>query len=335
MKILSTTRINLTLVVILVLIFSLSVLLAKVPNTDAAGGYGCFFEFAPFDKQIYQPGETVTIKAVDCGQVSNPQATLIIADGMGDLDLGSPTLNNYENGTNVIYEAAKLPDKNGIAEFNFTIPQSSNTYRYIVLLKSYQTGGYGFSFIFTKPDANKIKISDVQILNPNLHQGDILKIGAKITDGLGNPLPFFNSDVYTNYDGYGFNGGHIQNEIRAYHMSDADRQQYYSTGMVWNWLRIPTSDPFMQLFPGTYLLNITADQGGYPVDNGFEPAQVIGLTYNILGNTTITNETQNVAPSQPAMGAAGLWWDHYGNYLLYGIGAIAAVVVFFVLRRKE
>ncbi|MGI0072876.1 MAG: hypothetical protein ACREA3_03575 [Nitrosotalea sp.] len=43
--------------------------------------------------------------------------------------------------------------------------------------------------------------------------------------------------------------------------------------------------------------------------------------------------TFDAIASQTSMTWGELWWAN-GNYLLYGIGAITAAVVFFVLRRK-
>ncbi|MEO9277695.1 MAG: hypothetical protein ABI340_07980 [Nitrososphaera sp.] len=39
--------------------------------------------------------------------------------------------------------------------------------------------------------------------------------------------------------------------------------------------------------------------------------------------------------SNVSMTTSGLWWDHYGNYVLAGIVAITITVCYFVLRKKE
>ena len=39
--------------------------------------------------------------------------------------------------------------------------------------------------------------------------------------------------------------------------------------------------------------------------------------------------------SATSMTTSGLWWDHYGNYILAGIVAVTLTICFFVLRRKD
>ncbi|TLX82119.1 MAG: hypothetical protein E6L00_04650 [Thaumarchaeota archaeon] len=259
----------------------------------AMGTPMCIFQIRPFDKQIYQPGETIRITAVTCAEFTSlgPE-TVIIADGMADLGPGSTTIGDYEKGKNIIYHESKQVAQNNIVEFNFTIPKSSNTYRYLVLLKPYEPSGTGESFFFTKPDANKIKISDINILTPNVSQEDLLRFGARITDGLGNPLPFFTMDATTNYTGSAFPNYHIENTVNPSWMSGTERQQYFSNAMAWNWLRIPQGKP------GTYSLNITAYTASYLGNNGFQTAQVNGLQYNVLASVVASHpeKTKYVVP---------------------------------------
>lgn len=255
------------------------VLFSTMDNSYAVGGYPCFFTIAPLQKQVYEPGDTVTIRAVHCHPESTDTATIIIADGMADLSLGSNTLEDYENGKNVIYKESKQAGPYGIAEFNFTIPKSSNTYRYIVLLSPGGMGRYDMTTFFTKKDANKIQISDVDIVNPEVKQGDLLKFRMKVTDGLGKPLPFFVAGASSNYTGCG--SYPLESGVDSAHLSDSDRNQYYSTGIVWGWLQIPQGNS------GTYELNLGADSGYV---GGFESAKKGGLSFKVLGNTTIQNE---------------------------------------------
>ncbi|MDE1841650.1 MAG: hypothetical protein KGI09_07190 [Thaumarchaeota archaeon] len=268
-----------TVPIIIVLVFSILVPICAGHQAHASGDYGCGFSLAPLDKVVYSPGDTVTIKAVYC-QARVSTAKIVIADGMVDLNGGSPTLQDYEHGKNVIYENNVQSDQYGAAEVNFTIPQQQNTYRYVIIVSPTGLGGDEFQFFFTKSGAEKIEISDPQILNPTLNQGEILKVGAKITDGLGNPLPFFDFNLVTNYITC-FHDQSLQNNVGSFYMSESERQNYFRTGMVWNWLQVPEGQP------GTYSLNLTADAGD---SKGFDLGRLNGLKYTVTGNTTIKNE---------------------------------------------
>lgn len=183
------------------LLFSVIVAFTFQQISYGSGG-SCCFE-VEIDKTEYMPGETIHILVQSSGNHENSNQTFLLK--ISDITYGP-------DHPDIIYqEQASL--NNGRSELEYEIPQKeSNRYRYLISVES--TIGNDLTTFVTKKGANKIIISDVAVLNPQVKQGENLKIEAKIVDGMGNPIHYLrvttdsevpkeNCDANEGYEAFG------------------------------------------------------------------------------------------------------------------------------------
>lgn len=243
---------------------------------NAIGPYPCFFSFE-MDKVEYSPGDTVTIKAKHCDPNSTEEATLAVADGM-ELDVSpeSPIWQEHMEGKDVLYKETKKAT-NGVAEFQFTIPLNSDSYRYMALLSPGSMGGIDIAYFFSKPGASQIVVSDLRLLKSEVKQGEILNFEAKLTDGLGNPLPYlftiYSSLVYQTctipYSG--------NSAISMWEKSKYEKQHYALTGIVWGWVQVPPAQS------DEYKLSVTASTVSF-LQRGWADSEPKATSFQVAGS---------------------------------------------------
>lgn len=259
---------------IVFVLLSLLIIPIAVINANSIGPYPCFFFIQPFEKVEYKPAETVTIEVQHCREDNTDTATLYIVDDNKVHPFQQDYWQKLQSGEGVIYKESKQAAF-GHVEFNYKIPTSSSTYRYLVLVEPGGMGGVDYAYFFSRENASKIVISDVKILNPKVEQGEDLSFGLKVTDGIGNPLPFVVVNPSANYvtcDGRNL----IQNSVAILEKSEDEINRYRSTGEMWGWLPIPVG------IPGTYELNIEATTSNY-ITRAWKEAQVGGIEFQVLG----------------------------------------------------
>jgi hypothetical protein len=151
----------------------------SISSALASGGPSGYEYEMSLDQAEYRPGDTVTI-SIRATFDDKPldSVSIRIVDAMHDLE-----------GRNIVYKETKRPtDK--ITTFTYKIPEFQllfAPYRYMVIGDS--PYGQEKKMFFTKENASKLVISDLKIFNPMLKQGDRLQFEAKVTDGVGNPVP--------------------------------------------------------------------------------------------------------------------------------------------------
>jgi hypothetical protein len=243
-------------------------------SANAIGPYPCFFFIQPLEKVEYRPDEIVTIEIQHCREDNTDTATLYIVDDNILHPFQVDFWQSLESGEGVIHKESKQAVY-GHAGFNYTVPTNSPIYRYLILVSPGQMGGVDHTYFFSKENASKIVISDVKILNPEVKQGENLAFGLKVTDGIGNPLPFVVVDPSADYvtcDGRNI----IQNSVALLERSEDEINQYRSTGVMWGWLPIPIG------IPGTYELSIGASTTYY-ANVAWEGAEIGGIKFQVVG----------------------------------------------------
>lgn len=262
---------------------------------SSIGPYPCYF-FLHLEKTIYSPGDLVNIRAEHCNPEGNSDSvTLTIADPKNLTEESFISGEYILNNDNILYAETKQA-VNGIADFTYQIPSDSKNYRYLVAINPGQMGGYDYGFFFTKPDADKIVISDVRISNPKVKQGENLNFELKVTDGLGNPLPLlivYPSTLYNDCSGQ----REIEQPVALGEKSADERQQYASSGKMYGWLPIPLG------VAGKYDLKIKATTENYPINNAWITAEATGLEFEVLNESAIKDElklfTESERPFDP------------------------------------
>jgi hypothetical protein len=209
------------------------------------------------DKVEYKPAETVIIEveeSIKDSNLSGRTVVLTISDGMNDL-FGSDVLH---------VETKKMVD--GMAIFNYTIPLSSSTYRYLVrIFDPSIIPPLDSAMFFSKENASKILISDVPVINSTLRMGQNLNFTLKITDGVGKAIPYITVDADVNY----VDCGGWTNLL-----GNVSKDRYASDSVLEVSMLIPHG------LPATYKLNILAYVFGI---QEFQQAEVKAMKFEVIG----------------------------------------------------
>lgn len=257
---------------------------------SSIGPYPCYFSMH-LEKTIYSPGDLVNIRAEHCNPEGNSDnVTLVVADPRNLTEESFISGEYIQNNDNILYTEIKQA-VNGIANFTYQIPSDSKNYRYLVAINPGQMGGYDYGFFFTKPDADKIVISDIRVLNPEVKQGENLNFELKVTDGIGNPLPLlivYPSTVYNDCSGQ----REIEQPVALGEKSADEQQQYASSGKMYGWLPIPLG------VAGKYDLRIKATTENYPISNAWITAEVRGLEFEVSDESAIKDELKLFADTE-------------------------------------
>lgn len=248
------------LLIVTFAVFSLSVFFSSSQNVYGGGWEPCCIDW-PLEKTEYSPGETIKIPFTATGELEN--STKPISVKISDVTDGP----DYAK---VVFDEQKTLE-DGKALFEYTLPKDPNRYRYIISVDS--PARNDSKFIFTKKDASKIVISDFNILNPTLKQGEPVKFEAKVVDGVGKPahylsitasskIPHQNCSVETR----GYVGAFL--DVSPLYSLQPD---YWSDGIVRG--EIPIRNTAM---PGTYeiLLYASADIDGYQSEQKSSPITI-------------------------------------------------------------
>lgn len=262
---------------------------------SAIGPYPCYF-YLHLEKTIYNPGDSANIRAEHCNpQGNSDNVTLIIADARNVTAESFLTGEYIMNSSNVIHTETKQA-VNGIANFTYKIPMNVESYRYLVAINPGEMGGYDYGFFFTKPDADKIIVSDLRIYNPTVKQGENLNFELKVTDGLGTPIPLLIIYPSADYGGCGGQGG-IEQPVDISQKSLEERQLYASSGKMYGWLPIPLGTA------GEYELKIKATVENYPINNEWITTVAKGSKFRVSDESAIKDElvlfTESETPFDP------------------------------------
>ncbi len=140
------------------------------------------------DSTVYSPGQIVKIN--------------VFGEGCLDYDncmhqLKSIYLKVFDattnlKGTSVLYQQTN-DLVNNTAQFNFTTPKLDTSYRFLIQI--YADSSYccplDSVYVVTKQGAEKITISDVNLLTRTVIPGQTINYTVNIKDGLGNKIPDF------------------------------------------------------------------------------------------------------------------------------------------------
>jgi len=254
----------------------------QIPDAESIGPYPCFYKIDMLEKSEYLPGETVTITAQHCDPETNDQATLHILDAKYSI-YDQEMFNEIISGKHSVYKDTKNP-KNGLVEFNYTIPQTNSFHQYMFLLEPEGNGGFGNGYFFTKEGASKISLSDLEVLNsPKL--GENLRFKVKATDGVGTPISVLRLYADVDYRDCLGNEIELQNSISASDFEKEVRNQYMSSGIVWGWL------PIKQGMPGTYTLSVYG-QSEASSNNEWTQSDIVTTEFDVLGDPAKENRIE-------------------------------------------
>ena len=220
--------------------------------TDSYSGarYPCCVEWA-LDKTEYDPGDIVKVIVTVTDELkdSNEYVTIKINEVTFGPDFSE-----------LVFEKTKLLNDENLI-FEYKIPENvSEKYRYLVSVSS--PARDDSEMFFTKKDASKIIISDIQTSNSVVKQGDSISIKAKVVDGVGNPSHYLSISASDNIphqncnsDEHGWAGAHtVLSPLRTI------QPEYWSSGIISGDIKIKDTAK-----PGTYnfILYAGGTEDGY------------------------------------------------------------------------
>jgi hypothetical protein len=156
------------------------ILAAAMPYAWAGGGIPCGL-FLEFDKFVFSNERTIPIKIEDvCEQYEGKTIRIIVSN---------PDRKFNEIAGSTIYYNQQISITGKTMEVTFAPPQETMQYAFLVTLRDDSIAEITDEvIIFTKEDADIIKISDI-LVPQKVSAGSELVLSAKLEDGLGNPVP--------------------------------------------------------------------------------------------------------------------------------------------------
>ncbi|MCA9820703.1 MAG: PEFG-CTERM sorting domain-containing protein [Nitrosarchaeum sp.] len=266
-----------------IVIFSLFVLVFFSYSQEgfAAARYPCCIEWS-LDKTEYMAGDTVIIDVKASGDLEDSEESVTVT--ISEVTYG-PDYSNI-----VFEESRKLQEENLV--FKYKIPEKdSDRYRYLVSVDTPAQDEP--KMFFTKRDASKIAVSDLNVFNPVVMQGEPVKFQAKVVDGVGNPSHYISMSAFADIPHENCRSGWAGTHVHVSPLYSI-QPDYWSAGILTGELVFKDTAK-----PGKYTISLHASG----TEDGYELAER-SFTIEILQNNKTREPLYTVfAPRETDFGS--------------------------------